>query len=275
MNEIEQDNIFFFQFKKKIKNNKERMYEKLETYGKNSNLKENSNKYPCSNYISPSTTNFSNYFNLPSSQNTNIEQLPFYKINESDKIVPPPIDLPKYSSEKSDIEEKFIPIYKEDFKEDGFIPNEIPTYKPNDIDIISSKYSLDTIDKNGLLPVLDYKFNMREICKQCILLEDHLSQVEKRCPDCCIKHFLALEALSEEAIQLDKQNEGVHILKNLPSRIRGIQKKWYNNPTLHSNQCSQDLRGIRKELMESSFPIIFNEEKNKKLSCNSSFCALE
>ena len=59
------------------------MYEKLETYGKNGNIKENSNKYPCSNYISDKTSNFSNYFNLPSSQNTNIEQLPFYKINYS------------------------------------------------------------------------------------------------------------------------------------------------------------------------------------------------
>jgi len=245
------------------------MYEKLETYGKNNNIKENSNKYPCSNYISPETTNFSNYFNLPSSQNTNINQLPFYKVKEEEKIVPPPIELPKYSDQKNDIEEKFTPIYREEFQ-NNFHPKivekmdmELPTYKPEK-------------DKNeGLLPVLDYKFNMREICKQCILLEDHLSQVEKRCPDCCIKHFLALEALSEEAIQLDKENEGVHMLKDLPTRIRGIQQKWYKNPTLYSNQCSQDLRGIRKELMETSFPIIFSGEKNKKLSCNSSFCSLK
>ena len=285
MVEIEQDNnIFFFNLKKKIKNNKERMYEKLETYGKNNNIKENSKKYPCLNYISPETNNFSNYFNLPSSQNTNINQLPFYKVNEEEKINPPPIQLPKYSENKNDIEEKFTPIYKEEFKnksdiKENFIPEiieEIPTYKPNEMETKLPPYLMGLNDENsGLLPVLDYKFNMREICKQCILLEDHLSQVEKRCPDCCIKHFLALEALSEEAIQLDKQNEGVHILKDLPNRIRGIQKKWYNNPTLYSNQCSQDLRGIRKELMETSFPIIFSEEKNKKLSCNSSVCSLK
>ena len=76
-----------------------------------------------------------------------------------------------------------------------------------------------------LLPVLDANYNMREICKQCILLEDHLSHVEKRCPDCCIKHFLALEALSEEAIQLDKEQKLDLNVKELPTKIREIQKK--------------------------------------------------
>ena len=62
-------------------------------------------------------------------------------------------------------------------------------------------------------------------------------------------------------IQLDEKNEGTVYLKNLPTKIRGIQKKWYDNPSLYSSQCSQDLRGIRKELMETSFPIIFNGDK--------------
>ena len=245
------------------------MYEKLETYGKNSNLKEDFSKYPCSNYISPETNNFSNYYNLPSSQNTNLNQLPFYKVNEQEKVVLPPIQLPKYSEEKKETKETFTPIYRENFQPE--MKQETTTTPPNKIETSTEEEKLD----DELLPVLDYKFNMREICKQCILLEDHLSQVEKRCPDCCIKHFLALEALSEEAIQLDKKNEGIHILKDLPTKIRGIQKKWYGNPSLYSNQCSQDLRGIRKELMETSFPIIFNGEQNKKLSCNSSFCSLK
>jgi hypothetical protein len=252
------------------------MYEKLETYGKKNNIKESSEKYSCSSYIYPDTKNFSNYFNLPSSQNTNIRQLPFYKISDKEKINSKPVELPNYSQEKYDIEEKFSPIYKEDYV-DNFVPNikeELPSYKGNNIE---SETLMPEKNENipELLPVLDYKFNMREICKQCILLEDHLSQKEKRCPDCCIKHFLALEALSEEAIQLDKENEGVHLLRNLPTRIRSIQKKWYNDPTLYANQCSQDLRVIRKELMESSFPIIFDEIPNKKLSCNSSVCSLK
>jgi hypothetical protein len=50
---------------------------------------------------------------------------------------------------------------------------------------------------DSLLPVLDPRFNMREICKQSVLLEDHLFQKEKRCHDCICKHFLTIEALAE------------------------------------------------------------------------------
>lgn len=246
------------------------MYEKLETYSKGS-IKTTNKKYPCSNYISPETNNFSNYYNLPSSQNTNINQLPFYKVNNNKVLEDKPIQLPKYSDVNHDINEQFQPIYKQEKieekkKSEGTEDFRFPVEEKN----------LTPIEENGkLLPVLDYKFNMREICKQCILLEDHLSHTEKRCPDCCIKHFLALEALSEEAIQLDKKNEGINIMYHLPERIRKIQKDWYKNPSKNATKCSQDLREIRKELMETSFPIIFDEDKNKKLSCNSSFCSLK
>lgn len=248
------------------------MYEKLETYGKEGNIKTSNKKYPCSNYISPETQSFANYYNLPSSQNTNINQLPFYKVDENLKVEKPPIQLPKYSDMNNDINEKFIPIYKKKKEEINEIPN-------NSVEEYNSNPSFNDITPievdNKLLPVLDYKFNMREICKQCILLEDHLAHTEKRCPDCCIKHFLALEALSEEAIQLDKNQEAVKNMNTLPERIRKIQKNWYKNPSKNATKCGQDLREIRKELMETSFPIIFDEEKNKKFSCNSSFCSLK
>ena len=62
------------------------MYEKLETYGKNSNLKEDFGKYPCSNcmYLQRQKISLIIY-NLPSSQNTNLNQLPFFKVNEQEK----------------------------------------------------------------------------------------------------------------------------------------------------------------------------------------------
>jgi hypothetical protein len=60
---------------------------------------------------------------------------------------------------------------------------------------------------DSLLPVLDPRFNMREICKQSVLLEDHLFQKEKRCHDCIIKHFLTIEGLAEEAVTLDKEHK--------------------------------------------------------------------
>lgn len=118
-------------------------------------------------------------------------------------------------------------------------------------------------DNPKLLPVMNPEFNMREICKQIILLEDHLSHPEKRCTDCCIKHFLTIEALAEEAVTLDKQNKYSH-LASLPPKVRALQKKWYENPTSNCYIISQQLRDIRKQYMISSFSIIFTENS----SCN-------
>jgi hypothetical protein len=48
---------------------------------------------------------------------------------------------------------------------------------------------------------------MREVCKQWLLLEEHLSDPAKRCPDCIVKHCLWAEALIDEAKQLDVTGE--------------------------------------------------------------------
>jgi hypothetical protein len=122
-------------------------------------------------------------------------------------------------------------------------------------------------EEDNLLPVLDCRFNLREICKQSILLEDHLSHDKKRCTDCCIKHFLALEGLCEEAVTLDKDHHHKN-LQGLAEKIRKIQKMWYEDPVTNSHQCSQELRKIRKEFMMDVFPMIF-ESSNK---CGDGMC---
>lgn len=258
------------------------MYQYLSDYG-NKNIKTSDKKFPCTNYVDPSTQNFYNYYNLPSTQNTKIEQIPFYKVSPQNKIL---------SEQALNNNEQIL-----DNNEQGGTMNNSSTVenyqqvKQSDKNEQSPKsiYHVEEINKNvqlnnievtkepeqQLLPVLDANFNMREICKQCILLEDHLSHVEKRCPDCCIKHFLALEALSEEAIQLDKEQKLDVNVKDLPTKIRGIQKKWYQNPTHNATQCSQDLRKIRKLLMENSFPVVFSTDKNKSMSCSASKCMLK
>jgi len=124
-------------------------------------------------------------------------------------------------------------------------------------------------ESKNLLPVLDCRFNLREICKQCILLEDHLTHKEKRCKDCCIKHFLALEGLCEEAISLDKEEEMKKDLSELPQKIREIQQMWYENPISNAHECSQELRQLRKKFMEPTFDVIFNN------SCSSGVCRLD
>ena len=107
---------------------------------------------------------------------------------------------------------------------------------------------------NALLPVMDPMYNMREICKQSILLEDHLFQKEKRCHDCICKHFLTIEALAEEAITLDKEQKHPEI-NVLPTKVRTITKKYIDNHT-NENQpplTAQELREIRKDLMQKCF----------------------
>lgn len=103
-----------------------------------------------------------------------------------------------------------------------------------------------------LLPILEPLHNMREISKQIILLEDHLFQKSKRCEDCICKHFLTIEALSEEAITLDKDKQHRDYLESLPDRIRAIQKM-YLNKTNDICDVAQELRNIRKEMMTKSF----------------------
>ena len=124
-------------------------------------------------------------------------------------------------------------------------------------------------EKDNLLPVLDCRFNLREVCKQSILLEDHLSHEKKRCTDCCIKHFLALEGLCEEAVTLDKHGHHKN-LRGLADKVRHLQKKWYEDPENNSHYCSQELRGLRKQFQGDVFPIIFQDTP----ACSGNTCSL-
>jgi len=105
------------------------------------------------------------------------------------------------------------------------------------------------ISKSGakLLPVLDPCFNMREICKQSILLEDHIFQESKSCQDCIRKHFLCIESLAEEAITLDSKNKYHFSDLKLPDKYRKIQKEFLAGNDVQS--IAQQLRQIRKPLM--------------------------
>jgi hypothetical protein len=52
-------------------------------------------------------------------------------------------------------------------------------------------------------PVMDPVYNMKEIVKQSIVLEEHINHERKRCKDCITKHFLHIVGLAEEAVSLD------------------------------------------------------------------------
>lgn len=125
-------------------------------------------------------------------------------------------------------------------------------------------------DQEKLLPVMDPQFNLREICKQCILLEDHLSHDEKRCFDCCVKHFLTIEALAEEAITLDSANsKSATKIQQLPSRVRSLQSQWHKDPDNNSHSVSQELRKIRKDFQIDAFDVVFRS------SCQDGVCKIK
>jgi len=98
----------------------------------------------------------------------------------------------------------------------------------------------------NLLPIMDPMYNMREFCKQSILLEDHLTHPRKRCENCLDKHCLSLEALAEEACTLDKKGEYKDILIPLPEKCRKLQRRRLNGEDM--NQLAQEYRKIRKKL---------------------------
>ncbi len=75
----------------------------------------------------------------------------------------------------------------------------------------------------ALDPVSDPRYNMQQIVKQSILLEEHLTNKNKRCRDCITKHFQHIIGLAEEAQMLatskiDKYpllNESVNLYNEL------------------------------------------------------------
>ena len=60
----------------------------------------------------------------------------------------------------------------------------------------------DTKSCGAIDPVSNPAYNMQQIVKQSILLEEHITNKNKRCRDCITKHFLHIIGLAEEAQML-------------------------------------------------------------------------
>ena len=65
-----------------------------------------------------------------------------------------------------------------------------------------NKGSCDIKTCGALDPVSNPAYNMQQIVKQSILLEEHITNKNKRCRDCITKHFLHIIGLAEEAQML-------------------------------------------------------------------------
>jgi len=101
-------------------------------------------------------------------------------------------------------------------------------------------------------PVHDPKHNLRELVKECILLERHLFDPSKYCEDCIRKHFLTIEAFAgPELVSLDLDQEYKDIVDRLAVSIPNWQQAW--KAGVSPQDIAQDIRECRKALTKACF----------------------
>lgn len=101
--------------------------------------------------------------------------------------------------------------------------------------------------KNIRPPLNSAEFNLREIAKQYLLLEDHLTDPDKYCIDCIRKHLMMTEALAEESIAMDSLSPHVSRCEEIASNARHWIKKF--NKT-NRREIAHEIRLIRKDLVK-------------------------
>jgi len=115
-----------------------------------------------------------------------------------------------------------------------------------------------------LLPIMHPLYNLREICKQSALLEDHLNNKRKRCEDCIRKHFLTIEALFEEALSLDSEQKWFEHLDGKADDVRLLQERWLDGED--ELDVAQELRAMRKEFAPICFDLREMTEESRLAS---------
>lgn len=123
---------------------------------------------------------------------------------------------------------------------------------------VEKKCSADKCGLDNLHPILDPRFNMRETAKQCLLLEDHLNNIKKRCFDCIRKHFLTIDGFLEEAVSLEQDNQQRDYYRQLYIDWLKLEKQYAKNPRNSDNldNISKNIRIFRKPLLEKYFDTV-------------------
>lgn len=112
-----------------------------------------------------------------------------------------------------------------------------------------------------LLPIFEPNHNFREICKQLVLLEDHLCHPRKRCQDCIRKHFVTAEALAEEAVSLAGSDGRERVLAGaLSETLRNLGVD-YAAKRVSSETTAAEVRKIRKPLLKMSYSHVVETRK--------------
>lgn len=96
------------------------------------------------------------------------------------------------------------------------------------------------------LKISDPRYNIREITKQMILLEQHLMEKGKYCPDCISKHLLTIEALAEEGENLDEKQNWNELFAYIAQSAKAWSTSFANG--ISPFQIGQCVRSIRKQM---------------------------
>jgi len=130
------------------------------------------------------------------------------------------------------------------------------TVQNNNYKINNNHNTCDVKNCGALDPVSDPKYNMQQIVKQSILLEEHLTNKNKRCRDCITKHFQHIIGLAEEAQMLASSKCSKYPLMNESVIVyNDLFKEWMKNRNDESKilEISDKLRIHRKKLIAIYF----------------------
>ena len=104
--------------------------------------------------------------------------------------------------------------------------------------------------------VNDPAYNMKNVIKQSILLEEHIAEKNKYCLSCIVKHFNHIIALCEEAIWLAERNVTKYpYLEDSVDFYHMLFESWLNgknNDTIKKDVLSS-LRDKRRSLVDAYY----------------------
>lgn len=101
--------------------------------------------------------------------------------------------------------------------------------------------------------VNDPAYNMKNIIKQNILLEEHLAEKNKFCKPCIVKHFLHIIGLAEEAVWMAcDQIKKYPLMEDTVDFYEGMMNDWLSDYENQENklQILAKLRKNRQQLIE-------------------------
>lgn len=103
----------------------------------------------------------------------------------------------------------------------------------------------------SVFPLSSPLHNIREVCKQAVLLEDLLLHPSKQRADSIRKHFFAIEAFIEEGLSVSQDPKISNTLEGLLPRIVYLQQAWSSKAD--RRKIAQQIREIRKRLTPLCF----------------------